>query len=166
MTTAWVVPTARAISWWPLGTVGALLVGTVLLAERTPAPTAALLGIAAAALAAAVVAGLRDPAAALLAAVPTSAAVRRARRLVMLLAVELAVWALLDRNGELPVPFGGLVALTTTGVAVAFWAGPAAGVAVPLCWVMAARAGGLTWDQHPALVTIAALAALWTGRNR
>lgn len=159
MTTAWVVPTARSISWWPMAVVAVLLTGTTALADATPVN---LVGVAAATLAAGVVVGLRDPAAALLAAMPTSAAVRRARRLVLLLPVELGVSWISGSN----VPLGGLVALTTAGVAVAFWAGPAAGIAVPLCWVVAARAGGFAWDQHLTLVTIAAAAALWTGRNR
>ncbi|WP_243056644.1 hypothetical protein [Nocardioides sp. SR21] len=160
--TVWLVPTARAISWWPLVAVAALLAGASALAERTDFPVVGLLGIAAAALAAAVVAGLHDAAAALLSAVPTSLAVRRARRLLLLLPVELAAsWA-----SGLNVPLGGLVALTAAGVAVAFWAGPLAGAAVPLAWVVVARAGGFAWDQHLALVTIAAAAALWTGRNR
>jgi hypothetical protein len=85
---------------------------------------------------------------------------------VLLLPGELAVWALLDVTGELPVPLGGLLALTAVGIAAAFWAGPAAGVAVPLGWVVAAKAGAFDWDPYPALVTTAALAALWTGRNR
>ena len=159
MTPIWLVPTARVIGWWPLGAVAALLVGTALLAE---VPLGAFVAVAAAALAAGVVAGLRDPAAALLAALPTSVAVRRGRRLLLLLPAELAVsWV-----SGLHVPLGGLVAMTATGIAVAFWLGPAAGVAVPLGWAMVARAGGLDWDQHTSLVTIAALAALWTGRNR
>ena len=159
MNAVWLVPTARAIDWWPLAAVAALLAGTALLADM---PVGGFVAVAAAALAAAVVAGLRDPAAALLAAVPTSVAVRRARRLVLLLPVELAIAV----SSRLDVPLAGLAALTATGIAVAFWSGPVAGVAVPLGWVMVARAGGLDWDQHTSLVTIAALAALWTGRNR
>lgn len=159
MNAAWLVPTVRAIDWWPLGAVAGLLAGTALVAER---PVGGFVAVAAGALAAAVVAGLRDPAAALLSAVPTSVAVRRARRLLLLLPVELAI----TLASRLDVPLAGLVALTATGIAVAFWIGPVAGVAVPLGWVVVARAGGLDWDQHTSLVTIAALAALWTGRNR
>ena len=68
----------RGSRWpaWPCAWPGCPLV-----ADGAGSWPVGLLGIAAAALAAAVVAGLRDPAAALLAAVPTSAAVRRARRL-------------------------------------------------------------------------------------
>ena len=131
------------------------------------------LGIAAAGLAAAVVAGFRDPAASLLAAVPTSAAVRRARRLALLLPVQIAIWLAWLVVGQRWAPglaFGGLIALTAAAIAVTVWAPErialAAGVAVPLGWVICARAGGFVWDQHSELVTIAALAALWTGRNR
>lgn len=165
MTPAWLAPTARSISWWPLTVVAALLIVTTTAVEHAGRGQGDFLGVAAAALAAAVVAGLRDPAAALLSAVPTSVAVRRARRLALLAPVELAIWvAAVDRS------LGGLVALTAAGLAVAVWApgsaGLAAGVAVPLGWAVLARAGGLTWDQHSTLVTIAALAALWTGRDR
>ena len=165
MTPVWLAPTARSISWWALAAGAACLVTATAAAEYTGRSPAELVGVIAAALAAAVVVGLRDPAAALLAAVPTSLAVRRGRRLVLLVPVELAIWAAtVDRS------LGGVVALTAAGLAAAVWApgsaGLAAGVAVPLVWVVAARAGGLTWDQHSQLVTIAALAALWTGRNR
>lgn len=162
MTPGWLVPTARAIPWWPLVAVAVLLTGTSVLAERAEVPVVGILGIATAGLAAAVVAGLHDPAAALLSAVPTSLAVRRARRLLLLLPAELAIAVASTLN----VPLGGLVALTAAGLGVAFWAGPIAGAAVPLGWVFVARAGGFAWDQHPALVTIVAAAALWTGRNR
>jgi hypothetical protein len=162
---AWLTPTVRSISWWPLATVAACIAATTAAAEYADRSAVDLVGVVAAALAAAVVIGLRDPAAALLSAVPTSLAVRRARRLALLVPVEVAVWmAAVDRS------LGGLAALTAAGLAVAVWApgsaGLAAGVAVPLAWVVAARAGGLAWDLHSQLVTVAALAALWTGRNR
>lgn len=161
MTPAWLVPTARSIFWWPLAVVAACLAVAALLAAASGSPTAGLAGISAAGLAAAVVAGLRDPAAALLSAVPTSVAVRRVRRLALLVPVEVVAWI-----GAFGLPLGGLVALTAAGIAVAVWVSGPAGVAVPLAWVLVARAGAFSWDQHTELVTIAAAAALWTGRDR
>ena len=169
----WLTPTVRSISWWPLAAVTACLAVITAVTYSADFWPVRPLSIAAAALAAAVVAGMRDPAASLLAAVPTSAAVRRARRLALLLPVELAVWVAwlgIGQRWDAGWAFGGLVALTLVGLAVALWApgpgGLAAGVAVPLAWVIAARAGQFAWDPHSEIVTIAAAAALWTGRNR
>lgn len=159
--TAWVRPTARATSWAPLATVAACLVVAQGLAEYAGARPSELTGVAAAAVAAAVVAGLRDPAAALLAAVPTSAAVRRGRRLALLAPAGLGVWL-----ATIGGPLLGLLALTAAGLAVAVWTGVPIGVAVPLLWVLVARAGDLDWDQHSEVVAAAAGAALWMGRNR
>jgi hypothetical protein len=146
-----------------------------------------VLGVAAAAIATALVAGLRDPAADLLSAVPTSASRRRVRRLALLLPCGLAVWLLVVSAGHLSSsapdlgwPFGPLVALTATGLAVAVWApehfGVEAGVAVPLLWYAVAWAGGsmdatygellFAWQHHPWMVTAVAIAALVMGRNR
>ncbi len=185
MTPAWLVPTARATSWQPMAGVAVALTGLSAMAAGTARWPVSLLGIVAASLAAAVVAGLRDPAAALLAAVPTSEAVRRARRVALLVPVAVLVWlAYLSVGHELLAapgwPIGMLAALTATGLAVAGWA-PArvavtAGVAVPLLWVAAGRASHgldpsveellLAWKNHPWIVTTAAVAALLMGRNR
>ena len=185
MTPAWLIPTARSTSWQPMAGVAVVLTGLSALAVGVGRWPDSLLGVVAAALAAAVVAGLRDPAAALLAAVPTSAAVRRARRIALLAPVALLVWlAYLSAGHELLAaqgwPMGALAALTATGLAVATWA-PArvavsAGVVVPLLWVVAARASHgldasvaevlLAWKHHPWIVTAAAVAALLMGRNR
>ena len=135
---AWVWPTARSIDWAPLAVVSACLAGVTVWLDRWPAD---LLGIAAAAVAAAQVAGLRDPAAALLSALPTSPAVRRARRLAMVVPVALAVW-LATAGG----PVLGLLALTAVGVAVSVRAGVPLGVAAPLAWVILAWAGGFDWE--------------------
>jgi hypothetical protein len=181
---AWVAPTARAIPWAPLVGVAACLAVMTAVAAHTRTWPVGVLGIASAALAAALVAGLRDPAAALLAAVPTSPARRRARRQALLLPAGLGVWLLsvwAARQWEPAVgwPLGQLAALTATGFAVAAWAPDRialeAGVAAPLLWYAAARAGGLdrgpadllfAWHHHPWIVTAAALTALLTGRNR
>jgi hypothetical protein len=181
---AWVVPTARAIPWTPLMVVAACLAVITAVAAHAGMWPVVVLGIASAALAAALVAGLRDPAAALLSAVPTSPARRRARRQALLLPAGLVVWLLsvwAARQWESAVgwPIGQLAALTATGFAVAAWA-PArisleAGVAAPLLWYAAARAGGLgpdpaelplAWLHHPWIVTTAALAALLIRRER
>ena len=171
----WVWPTARTISWTPLaGVTGCLATAAACVALVGVWPVG-LLGICAAAVAAAVVAGTRDQAAALLAAVPTSVAVRRGRRLALLLPAGLAVWLTWIGVGHrwapgVGWPLAGLVALTATGLAVSVWAppalGPAAGAAVPLAWVIAAWVGGFAWEREPEFVTAAALAALWAGRNR
>jgi len=185
VTTAWVVPTARATSWSALVAATGCLAGTIVVAAYADAWPAGLLGLAAAAVAAGVVAGLRDPAAALLAAVPTSTAVRRLRRLSLLVPAGLAVWIVWIGVGHrwapgLGWPLDALAALTATGLAVAVWAperiGVASGAALPLAWVLAARAEGaldedqagvlFAWQHHPEIVTVAALAALWLGRNR
>ena len=136
--TAWVWPTARTISWLPLAGVAVCLATVTLWLDRWPA---SLIGIAAAAVAAAEVAGLRDPAAALLAAVPTSAAVRRARRLGLLVPAAVALW--LPTVGDSVV---GLLALTAVGVAVSVRVGVPVGVAVPLAWAVLAWAGGFDWE--------------------
>ena len=169
----WLTPTVRSISWWPLVAVASCLAGISLVTYAADYWPVKPLGIAAAGLAAAVVAGFRDPAASLLAAVPTSLAARRARRLALLLPVQVAIWLTWLVIGQRWTPglaFGGLVGLTAAAIAATVWAPErialATGVALPLGWVISARAGGFVWDQHSGLVTLAALAALWTGRNR
>jgi hypothetical protein len=120
-----------------------------------------------------------------LAAVPTSAAVRRERRLVLLVPAGLAVWLAYLSTGQTPVPDLGwpvapVIALISAGVAVAVWAPPAAGivagVALPIAWASAVPpTGGLgegvsevlfAWHHHPWIVTVVAVAALLVGRNR
>lgn len=159
--TAWVLPTVRATTWTPLAGVGVCLAVASALAAHAGAWPGSLTGVATAAVAAAIVAGLRDPAAALLAAVPTSHAVRRARRLALLLPAGLGLWL-----AAVGGPLLGLLALTTSGLAVAVWAGVPLGVAAPVLWVITARAVDIDWDPRPELVTVAAGAALWIGRNR
>ena len=173
--TAWVWPTARTITWTPLAGVAGFLAAIAACVALVGAWPVGLLGLTAAAVAAAVVAGTRDQAAALLAALPTSVAVRRARRLALLLPAGLAVWVAWIGVGHrwvpgLGWPLAGLVALTATGLAVSVWAppslGPAAGAAVPLAWVITAWVGGFAWEREPEIVTVAAAVALWVGRNR
>lgn len=182
---AWVAPTVRAVPWQPLGAVALCLAGVVLAATVRGSWPWGVLDVAAAGLAAAVVAGLRDPAADLLAALPTSAARRRTRRLLLLVPAGLGTWLAYLAVGnaltpELGWPVGPAVALVATGCAVATWA-PArvaveAGAAAPLLWMGVARAtNGLPepvtvlasgYEQHPWIVTLAALAVTWMGRNR
>jgi hypothetical protein len=106
---------------------------------------------------------------------------------MLLLPCELAVWLLLVSAGHLSSsapdlgwPFGSLVALTATGLAVAVWAperfGVEAGVAVPMLWCAVAWAGGsiegtyselvFAWQHYPWIVTAVAVTALVVGRNR
>ena len=106
--TAWLVPTARATAWQPLAAVGVFLGVASALAAHAGRWPISLFGIAAAAVAAAVVVGLRDRAANLLAAVPTSAAVRRARRLALLVPVGTAVWLAYLWPAQALVPWPGL----------------------------------------------------------
>lgn len=156
-------PTVRAISWAPLaGAVVCLLAVTaVLSALGARGWPAGLVGIGAGALAGAQVAGMRDPAAPLLAAVPTSAAVRRGRRLALLGPTGLAAW-LVTAGG----PVLGLVALLACGLAAALWCGVAAGAAVPLAWAVVAWSAGWDWEVHAALVGAAAGVVVVLGRNR
>jgi hypothetical protein len=182
--TAWLVPTARATSWGALAVVG-LAVAALGAGAAYDTWPAGLVGIVAGVLAAAVVAGLRDPAADLLAAVPTTAAVRRARRLALLLPVSAVVWLAYLWSGHhvdqsIGWPLGPAIALVATGLAVAVWApagrGVVAGVTAPLLWVAVAQvvaptddlAGDvlLAWQTHPWFVTVAATAALMTARER
>ncbi|MFC7492797.1 MULTISPECIES: hypothetical protein [unclassified Nocardioides] len=158
---AWLWPTIRSISWVPLAGVTACLAALAALAEYAGAWPASMTGLAAAAVAGAIVAGMRDPAAALLSAVPTSVAVRRARRIALLVPAGLGVWLALVGGSLL-----GLLALTAAGLAVSVWASVPLGVAVPLLWVIVARAVEHDWDLRPELVTVAAGAALWMGRDR
>jgi hypothetical protein len=135
---AWLWPTVRSISWVPLAGVSACLAAFTVLADHWPDE---LVGIAAAAVAAALVAGLHDPAAALLAALPTSAAVRRARRLALLVPPGVAVWVATVHGSVL-----GLLALTAAGVLVSVRSGVPLGVAVPLAWAAFAWAAGIDWE--------------------
>ena len=135
---AWLWPTVRSISWVPLVGVSTCL-GVLALWLNSWHQN--LVGMAAGAVAGAVVAGLDDPAAALLSAVPTSAAVRRARRLVLLVPVAFAVW-IATADG----PILGLLALIAVGVGVSVRAGVPLGVAVPLAWVVFAWAADINWE--------------------
>ena len=182
----WLVPTARATAWQPLAAVAACLTVTSVVAAAVGARPVQVLGVAAAALAASVNAGLHDVAAALLSAMPTSAAVRRARRLALLLPAGAMVWLGYMAVGRLIDPglgwnLGPVAALVMTGLAVAAWAAPAetsvvAGAIVPLLWAAASQlAVGLdnaasdtllVWQQHPWLVTVAAGTALLVRRER
>ena len=182
--TAWLVPTARATAWQPMAAVAVFLGVVSALAAHTGRWPISLFGVAAAAVAAAVVVGLRDRAANLLAAVPTSAEVRRTRRLTLLVPVGIVVWLAYLWPAQALVPWlgwplGPVVALISTGVALAASApraGLAVGVAVPLVWAASARAAGgldddvsfvlFAWQHHPWIVTLAALAALLIGRQR
>ena len=182
---AWVVPTARAISWLPLATVGGALVAlsaVTAYADRWPV---GMLGIATGAVAAGLVAGLRDPAAALLAAVPVPPVTRLLHRLVLLVPAGVVVWLAYLWPAQAAGPGPGwpvapMLALAACGAVVADRApggsGTAAGVAVPLLWVAVARVAGpldqdvaelvLPWQHHPWLVITAASAALLWGRTR
>ena len=182
--TAWLVPTARTTTWLPLAVVAVFLGGVSGLAANAGRWPLGLFVIAAGAVAAAVVAGLRDRAAALLAAVPTSASTRRTRRLAMLVPLGIAIWLgyLWPAQSLVPGlgwPVAPVVALIACGVAVVVWApraGLAAGIAVPLVWSGASKAAPrldsnisevlLVWQHHPWIVTAAAVAALWMGRQR
>jgi hypothetical protein len=162
--TAWLVPTVRATPWQPLGVAAVLVAGVSLTEAYAGQGQPGLLGTTAGTLAAAVVAGLHDPAASLLAAVPTSIAVRRARRLVLLAPAALVVWLALGPGGQV----AHVVALAASGVAVAVWWGTPAGVVVPLAWAAASRIEedlGI-WSEHPWAVTVTAGVVAWTGRNR
>jgi hypothetical protein len=182
MSTAWVVPTARAVPWSPLvGVAGCLAVVGVVAAYAETWP-ASLLGLAAAGVAAALVAGLSDPAAALLSAAPTSATRRRLQRQMLLVPVGLAVWLAYVAAGRTRVPelgwaLGPVTALVLTGFAVAAWAprfGVRAGVAAPLLWyavtfaVPSDRAPYsllIAWQQHPWAVAAVATVALIAGKD-
>jgi hypothetical protein len=182
---AWLVPTARAVPWQPLAGVAVCMVAVVALATARGSWPVGVLDVAAAGLAAAVVAGLRDPAADLLSAVPTSASRRRARRQLLLVPAGLAMWLAYLAAGnlmspDLGWPVGPAVALVATGSAVAAWMpdrfAVEAGVAAPLLWMAVVRASnglddsGTTvltaYQDHPWIVTVAAVTALLMGRNR
>ena len=181
---AWLVPTARATSWQPLAAVAGFLGLVATLAATTGRWPLGLFGVAAGSVAAAVVAGLRDRAASLLSAVPTSAGVRRVRRLALLLPVGIAIWIAYVWSGQALVPglgwpVGPVLALVSSGAAVAVWApraGLAVGVAVPLLWAVLAKSAAaldddvsgvlFAWQHHPWIVTAAAVAALLMGRER
>lgn len=184
-TPAWLVPTVRAVPWQPLAGVAVCLLGVAAVAGLRGSWPVGVLDVAAAGLAAAVVAGLRDVAADLLGAVPTSAARRRARRQLLLVPAGLAIWVAYLAVGnlvspDLGWPIGPAVALVATGCAVATWVperlAVEAGVAAPLLWMSVARVStGLdesvrtvpaAYQDHPWIVTAAALAALLMGRNR
>jgi len=169
--TAWVRPTVRAVDWAPSAVAAGCLALLTTLTRWDDTWPAGLIGLAAASVAAGTVAGMRDPAANLMAAMPTSAAVRRAQRLTLLVPVGLGLWIAWIAVGhhwtpELGWPLLGLVALTTAGLAVSVWAPLPVAVALPLLWVVAARAGEFDWELRPGLITVVALAVLWAGRDR
>jgi hypothetical protein len=182
---AWLAPTARAVPWQPLAGVAVCMLGVVVLATVRGSWPVGMLDVVAAGMAAAVVAGLRDPAADLLSAVPTSAARRRTRRELLLVPVGLGMWLVYLAVGnlvspDLGWPVGPAVALVATGCAVAAWApqrlAVEVGVAAPLLWMAVVRATNgvddsstlvlTAYQDHPWIVTAAALAALLMGRNR
>ncbi|MDN4163410.1 hypothetical protein [Nocardioides abyssi] len=184
MSPAWVLPTVRATSWWPLAVVACCLavVAVPLHAGALGAdgPADDLLGPVAAALAAAAVAGLRDPAAALLAAVPAPAPTRRTHRLVLLVPAALVVWSAWLALGDdvRPPDLLALVALVALGLAGALAAAGrggapvgasaalAVGTAAPVVWVLASRAGGHGWDAHVGALLVVGATALVLGRDR
>jgi hypothetical protein len=184
---AWLVPTARATSWWPILATTCLLFIAGTLLRAIGASPAWLLNLGAAVLAAALVAGLYDPAASLLAAMPTSAARRRLRRLLFLTPAALAAWAGLVGLARLTTPdwpfgwwIGPAAALATTGLAVAAWAPPdwqvVAGVAAPIVWYAVSQVSGdpgnligevaTAWEHHPWVVAGAATVLAIGGRDR
>jgi len=168
---AWLLPTARAVGWLPLAAVTAVLAASSTIAMAVGTWPYQVTGLVAGAIASSVVAGMSDPAKALLAAMPTSAAVRRAHRLLLLLPVAASVWLGWlglgqSRSAGLGWPVAGLAALTAAGLAVAVWGAVWLGAAVPLAWVTLAQTAHVGWEVHPELITVAAAAALWTGRNR
>ncbi len=178
MTTAWLAPTARATSWRPLAAVATGLALTSVAALAIDEWPPHLSVLAAAAVAAGVVSGLQDVAAALLSAVPTSPALRRARRLALLVPAGLAVWLAYALLARQLVPgagwyLGPVAALTMTGLAVAVWAptgnAVAVGAVVPLAWVGVALLSGIggpaadalfLWRDHPWPVVLVAVIAL------
>ena len=171
------LPTARTMTWWPLGAVGAPVLGFVLLARSQHRPTEGLLLIGAAALASLAVAALRDDAAVLLEPVPVSPMRRRLLRLALVgVPTLLAWWALVAVGGGSGT--GPLLALAGSGLAVVVW-GPArwrvlAGAAVPVVWIALDRtvgAGALGdvlgwWRTDPWPVLAVAVAACVLGRRR
>jgi hypothetical protein len=172
------LPTARTMKWWPLGAVGAPVLGLVLLARSQHRPTEGLLLIGAAALASLAVAALRDDAAALLAPLPVSPMRRRLLRLALVGVPTLLAWWALVAVGGGGSGTGPFLALTASGVAVAVW-GPApwqvlAGAAVPVVWIALDRAVGAGmlgdvlgwWRTDPWPVLALAVAACVLGRRR
>ena len=174
------LPTARTMRWWPLGVVGAPVLGLVLLARSEGRPAAGVLLVAAAALAALAVAALRDDAAVLLEPVPVSAMRRRLLRLALAGVPTLVVWWALGAAGASSAEpgVGPLLALAASGVAVAVW-GPArwrvlAGAAVPAVWFALDRVAAdgtvgdvLAWWRTDSWVVLGvAVGACALGRRR
>jgi hypothetical protein len=175
------LPTARTMRWWPLGAVGAPVLGIVLVARSEGRPTDGILLVAAAALASLAVAALRDDAAALLEPVPVSPMRRRLLRLTLMgVPTLLAWWALVTVGGtggeHGPAP---LLALAGAAVAVAVWAPVRwrvlGGAALPVVWFALDRAvaseGALgdvlgSWRTDPWPVLALAVAACVLGRRR
>jgi hypothetical protein len=178
-----IAPTARAVRWYPLPVVALVVAGLGLPAVVQDQPTNAVFPLASAALAAAVVTALDDRAAALLAAVPTPAMTRRLIRLGLLAVPALGLWwllgLLLDPVAPGAADVAQMVALVTTGVAVAVWTPWAraelTGAAVPVAWFVADRVAspdswaadlaGL-WHTDSWPVCAAAVLLLAVGRNR
>jgi hypothetical protein len=174
-------PTARAIAWTPVLAVSVGLLSIAALLRLADRPVDVVLGVGAAATASALVFALDDPAARLLAPLPTSAMTRRLLRLALVAAVAVPSWLLVaallpgDGLGLLP-----LLALTSTGVAVATRLRPGVSVApaaaAPLLWVAAGQLVGgalgivgdvaTLWQTHPAYVAAAGLALVVAGRHR
>jgi hypothetical protein len=174
-------PTARSMAWSPVVAVTAGLLLLAFLLRLADRPADVALGLGAGAVAAAVVFALHDPAAALLAPVPTSTMTRRLLRVALVTALVLPAWLLTAEL--LPGPGLGLLpllALASTGVAVAVWLPSGRSVtlaaAVPLVWVTAGQLLGVGlgpvgeavgwWHTHPVYVAAVALALLVAGRTR
>ena len=172
------LPTVRTMRWWPLAAVTVPVTGLVLLARSEGRPAVPVLVLAAAAVASLSVGALRDDAATTLEALPTSLARRRVLRLALVGAPVLLVWWSLVALGDSTRPgVAALLALTSSGVAVAVWA-PArpsvrAGAAVPVLWFAADRlvtgwAGDLLawWRTDPWPVLAVAFVAIVLGSRR
>lgn len=176
------LPTSRAIRWTPIAGASALLLVAAMLTAASGRPADLLPAVAAAALASLLVGSLHDPAHDLMAPVPVSAMQRRALRLALVGVAVLLVWTalgLLAQTSPAATGVGALLALATSGVAVAVW-GPARtgvllGAVVPVLWFAVDQAvpgGGLAadlvglWRTDPWPVVAVALVVCVMGRHR
>lgn len=175
-------PTGHAVGWGPLlGVVATLVVIAtsvrLLDGDAGPLPT-----LAVATLAGVTLVALDDPAGRLLAPMPVSAQFRSLLRVAMVMAPAAlalaAVTSILPGEEERPLASG--LALSLSGLALAFWLPPDRAIhlaaALPVTWVfvdlivgdlfgVAGQALGW-WHTQPLLVSLFALLAIVLGSRR
>lgn len=165
MTADWVVPTARAITWWPVAGAASVSVaiGTLLHAGDGRSGTSAVGVLLLGATASTASLAVDDPGHALLAAVPTPVWRRRLRAVALLGPLVVAAGWLAARSLPSTPGLASLVALSMAALAVA----AAVAVRRPEVAAVAGSAAAIAWAVAAAVIErgpIGEVARLWVER--